>query len=181
MARTRFPWKAVTIGGALLGAGILLAKRSSKSAPVNRVALIGDSYAVGLGWGLAKLFSDFKWEGHVGTRTAQWAAHSGCGTCGDWLAEFKPDVVLVSLGVNDGTLPNRANFENIVRGIQSLGARVVWIEPPATVPTAARAVIESLGVQTVRGPSLPLAADGLHPTEAGYQIWAQQIAEALRG
>jgi hypothetical protein len=175
------PWKIVLVGGVVLGTGIALVKKfGSTTKPVGRVALIGDSYAVGLGPELAKIFSDFRFEGHVGTTTSQWAnrVRSACDTCGDWLTAFKPDVVLVSLGMNDGAKPNPTNYQIIVRGLQSIGARVVWIEPPVTSP--ARAIIASLGVQTVQAPALSLAADGLHPIPAGYQIWAQKIAEAIR-
>lgn len=175
-----FPWKAVAIGGAIaggLGAIVLATKTVPK--PLGRVALIGDSYAVGLGPELAKLFPDFKFEGHVGTNSAQWAAHgAACGTCGDWLTTFKPDIVLVSLGVNDGATPNRANYQTLVSGLHGLGARVVWIEPPAGVNTpAVRAAIASLGVPTVPATTTPLTGDGLHPTS--YTSWARTIAQIV--
>jgi len=180
MAR-RIPWKAVAVGGAIVGGigTIVLANlKTSPGASPKRVALIGDSYAVGLGPELAKLFPEFRVEGHVGTNSAQWAAHSAaCGSCGDWLTTFKPDVVLVSLGVNDGTTPNARNYNDIVQGLHGLGARVIWIEPPARVDTpAVRAVIASLGVPTVPATTMPLA-DRLHPTS--YAPWAQEIATAV--
>jgi lysophospholipase L1-like esterase len=158
-------------------AGVAIAAtRRSQGSPARRVALIGDSYAEGLGWELAKIFPDFKWEGHVGTNTSQWANHTGCGTCGDWLTEYKPDVVLVSLGVNDGVTPKASNYLTIVRGLQAIGARVMWIEPPAAVSTQSRYTIATLGVPVVPGTRAPLAADGLHPTPASYATWAQEIA-----
>ena len=174
------PWKAVAIGSAVLGAiGIgVLARR--KPAPPKRVALIGDSYAVGLGPELDKLIPDFRAEGHVGTTTWQWANHNDeCGTCGDWLTAFKPNIVLVSLGVNDGTAPNLGHYQTIVRGLQGIGARVIWIEPPAAVSApAARRAIASLGVQTVPATTTPLASDGLHPKS--YGPWSQEIAGVVR-
>jgi lysophospholipase L1-like esterase len=175
------PWKALGGIGLVLGVtvAILRAKRSESKAP--RVALIGDSYAEGLGPELAKLLPDFKFEGHQGTNTSQWAHGSQkCGECGAWLTSFKPDIVLVSLGVNDGTAPNPANYQILVRGLHGLGARVVWIEPPAAVNSPAmRAVIASLGVSTVPAPTLPMA-NSLHPTTPdGYRIWAQEIARAV--
>lgn len=115
----------------------------------------------------------------MGTTTAQWANHSAqCEMCGDWITAFRPDVVLVSLGVNDGTAPNQANYQTIVRGLHGLGARVVWIEPPAAVNApAVRAAIESLGVTTVPATRTPLAADGLHPKS--YAPWASEIAQVV--
>ena len=177
----RIPWKTLAIGGAVAGGlGVLaIATRKPVPTPARRVALIGDSYAVGLGPELAKLLPNVKYAGVVGTNTSQWAAHStACGSCGDWLTTFKPDVVLVSLGVNDGTVPNAANYQTIVRGLHGLGARVVWIEPPASVRTPSRNVISSLGVATVLAPTLPMA-NSLHPTPAGYAQWAQEISTTV--
>jgi hypothetical protein len=178
---SRFPWKAVATSVAVLSvAGIAVgAIRRSQGNPARRVALIGDSYAVGLGPELDKLLPDFKYEGHVGTTTWQWANHnSACGTCGDWLTAFKPNIVLVSLGVNDGTSSNIGHYQTLVRGLQGIGARVVWIEPPAAVNApAARKAIAALGVQTIPAINTPLAADGLHPQS--YAPWAQEIAKAI--
>ena len=182
--RSGIPWGAIAFAGtavAALGAVVLVSRSSKTPLPApKRVALIGDSYAVGLGPELAKLLPDFKFEGHVGTRPDQWLSHAAaCGQCGDWLASFKPDVVLVSLGVNDGATPNPTTYQSIVSRLQSLGARVVWLQPPAGVNTpAARAVISSLGVPVVPATATPLATDGLHPRS--YSQWASEIAGALR-
>jgi hypothetical protein len=164
----------VTIGLVLLGRRVTAA---AKEEPLGRVALIGDSYAVGLGPQLEQLLPEFRYEGHVGTNTWQWAHGVRCGECGAWLREFRPKVVLISLGVNDGVAPDRANYQDLVRMIHGLGARAVWIQPPAAVATPADAFIASLGVQTVPPTTTPLAADRLHP--ASYGPWAQEIARAL--
>ena len=181
-------WKAIAAGGAVLGAlgiAVLATRRSAPLAPlIKRVALIGDSYAVGLGPELSKLLTNFKSEGHEGTNTGQWASASpACGQCGAWLTSFKPDVALVSLGVNDGLAPNPANYASIVRALRSIGARVVWLEPPAGVSTtktdtaAVRKIISSLGVPTIPATASPIAADKLHPQS--YRQWASEIAAAL--
>ena len=185
MSANRFPWKgALTAGGvalSALGLATLLTRReTTQYKPLGRIALIGDSYAEGLGPELSKLLPNFKYEGHGGTTTGQWAAHSKhCGECGDWLTAFRPQIVLVSLGVNDGDAPNIANYQMIVRALQGLGARVVWIQPPAAVKTPAHAMIASLGVRTVPATTTPLSADRLHP--ASYAPWAQEIAQVIRG
>jgi hypothetical protein len=172
----RSSWQLVGVFGAVIGGLGILALSGRRSASPKRVALIGDSYAVGLGPKLGNTFPAFQYEGHVGTNTAQWASHAlACGHCGDWLTAFKPDVVLVSLGVNDGATPNLANYQTIVRALHGIGARVVWIEPPAGVNApVARNVIASLGVQTVPATRATLGADGLHPRS--YDSWAQEIA-----
>jgi len=194
-ATNHFPWKAIAVGGAVLGglgALVLIVRRPTGPTPPKRVALIGDSYAVGLGPKLEELLSPgwyrqgsaatttfFRYEGYKNTNSFQWAHHTAaCGSCGDWLTAFKPDVVLVSLGANDGTTPNLANYQTIVRALHGIGARVIWIEPPAGVNVpAVRAVIASLGVQTVPATTTPLAADGIHPKT--YGPWAQAIAQAV--
>lgn len=181
--RRRDPWKAVAIGSAALGAvgvAVLVGKSAtthqSKGIVVSqRIALIGDSYAVGLGPELAKLFPTFRFEGHVGIGTSGWLA---CAACAAWLPTFRPTIVIVSLGVNDGSAPNGANYHAIVQALHGIGARVVWIEPPAAVNApAVRAAIASLGVATVPATDTPLGPDGLHP--ASYGPWAQAVAQAV--
>lgn len=180
--RNRLPWKAVAAGLGLVGVGAFIYSRlTRKPEPLGRLALIGDSYAVGLGPELAKLldgfYEGFKYEGHVGASTHEWAARVLNGQWGTEIAAFKPKTVLVSLGVNDGSAPNADIYRSFVAMIQASGARVIWIEPPAAVNTASRAVIASLGVQTIPATTTPLAADGLHP--ASYVPWAYEIAGAI--
>jgi lysophospholipase L1-like esterase len=179
-------WKPVAIGGAILGgigALVLVTRKTAPVPPPRRIALIGDSYAVGLGPELARLFPDFRFEGHKGTNTSQWASHAkACGTCGDWITGFKPDVVLVSLGTNDGVAPNPKNYQTIVSRLHGIGARVVWIEPPAGVQNvdAVRRIIASLGVSTVPATTTPIAAsDPLHLHPQSYVPWSREIAQAV--
>jgi len=172
--RDYFPWRAVAAGGLVLGTiGVLaLVVRRPKEMAGRRVALIGDSYAVGLGPELAKLMPDFRGEGRIGAGTSSYRLPP-------WLAEFRPTIALVSLGVNDGARPNPANYQAIVQTLHGLGARVMWIEPPAGVNApAVRTAIASLGVSTAPAPALTMAPDRLHPTSAGYAAWAREIAAA---
>lgn len=179
-----FPWKIAAAGGLAFGAlgvvalGVKTLEDKRRLPTPKRIALIGDSYAVGLGPELAKVFLDFKYEGAVGTNTAQWAAHAAaCGRCGDWLATFKPGLTLVSLGVND-VKPDLQNYQTIVRGIHGIDSRVMWIEPPVQRMTnALYDTIFALGVERTVAPNIPLAADGLHPQS--YVPWAQEIAETI--
>lgn len=179
MAR-RFPLKAVAIGGVLAGGLGILALARRKTKPLGRVALIGDSYAVGLGPELQKLFPEFRYEGHVGTRTSDWANHSKvCGTCGDWITKFSPSDTFVSLGVNDGASPNPSDYQTIARALHGVGTRVIWIEPPEGVNAPKiRKIIRSLGVTIVPATTTTLSSDGLHPIS--YKQWAQETAGAIR-
>ena len=148
------------------------------SPPRRHVALIGDSYAVGLGPELAKLLPDFRFEGHVGISAAGWMA---CAACATWLPAFHPDLVLVSLGANDGPAPDPTPYQTLVRTLHGLGARVAWVEPPAGLATAngARDVIASLGVPTVPATRVSLGPDGVHPVGNGYAAWASEIAKVV--
>ena len=202
VARESFSWMtALAAGGLALGvAGVVatVASRSTRAASPRilvprRIALIGDSYAVGLGPELAKLLPQFKYEGHEGSNVSQWAArapactqedaHFGASpgiaaSCGDWLETYQPNLTLVALGVNDGNAPNSANYHTIVSAIHGIGSKVVWIEPPAGVGyPAVRGAIGSLGVQTIAGAKLALRPDGVHPQN--YATWARDIAQAI--
>lgn len=174
-------WRAIAAGGAVIGVVGIVALSRRKQTDYRRVALIGDSYAVGLGPELQNIFQEFRYEGHIGTNTAQWASHAGtCGQCGDWLTEYKPDVVLVSLGINDSA-PRQENYQAIVRALHGSGARVIWIKPPigahASSYSAVRKAIDALGVATVPAPAVPMASDGIHPTS--YSEWAKDVAHAV--
>lgn len=172
-------WKtAFVVGGALTSViGAVLVFGRTQSSTIPRVALIGDSYAVGLGPELSKALPSFRYEGHVGTNTWQWAHQRGCGDCGKWIASFRPHLTLVSLGVNDGDSPDVKNYQEIVRQLHGLGSKVIWIEPPNGVQTASRDVVSSLGVATVPATMTPLSRDGLHP--ASYGPWAREVADVV--
>lgn len=167
------PW--IAAAGALLGvaAAVTVAGQTAhdlRASRSRRIALIGDSYAVGLGPELAKLLPDFQYGGRVGSNTSQWASWLP-----GWLAGYEPSLTLVALGVNDGSAPNSANYHAVVGALGGIGSRVVWVEPPARVSTpAVRRAIASLGVPTVPATDTALAADGLHPTS--YGSWAKEIA-----
>jgi lysophospholipase L1-like esterase len=169
--------KAAAVGGAVLGAlGVVALVGGKKRSAAPRVALIGDSYAVGLGPELAKLLPDFRYEGHVGVSTAGWLNRTP--SYADWLPGFRPSLTLVSLGVNDGAAPNVADYQAIARALHGAGSAVVWVEPPAAVNAPAmRAAIASLGVPVVAAPNVPMAPDGLHPSS--YGPWAAQVARAV--
>jgi hypothetical protein len=193
--RTAGPWGTVAVVGGAVGLVglVVLAARPARAAPTKRrrIALIGDSYAVGLGPELAKILPDFQCSGDgstavgasceakKGVSAAQWLHCSP--SCGDWLPGYQPTVTLVSLGTNGGPNQNAADFHAIVRALHGIGSSVVWIEPPAGVANidAVRAIIESLGVATIPATQTPLGGDGLHPA-ASYAPWAVEIAQALR-
>jgi lysophospholipase L1-like esterase len=96
--------------------------------------------------------------------------------------------VVVLLGGNDATVPDPADIAQIDARARARGARaVVWILPPQYLGQVMRLrtgrmalSLRLSGVRFIpRAPRIPAgewAADGVHPTAAGYRRWAAEIA-----
>ncbi len=167
----KYVWIA---GGALvLGAGALIveAMTSKKS---KRVALIGDSLAVGLGPQLAALAAaakvPFQFEGHTGSTVAQWLSTPSWGA---WDSGFS--TTLIELGTNDylNPSPSLAQYQQLAAKFPG----AVWVMPPvqpANALTKVRAIIEQVGVPVIPAMTgLQFGADGFHPLN--YAPWAAWI------
>ncbi len=146
-------WIYAAIGAVTVGAvGLVEMMGTPTIRPGDRILLIGDSLAVGLGTPLGALCSDagipFQTLATVGTRIDQWGSP---GTYGDALkqalASFQPTLVLISLGTNDAYMqPSPGEdigqrqapyLDALLTGIEAAGVRaIVWIAPP-TLPAAA--------------------------------------------
>ena len=187
------------------GSGLVRPPRLQRGA---RLLLFGDSLAVGLGPQFKTLAEEEGVEvrvlAKVSTRIDQWASSAALDAM---LAEYEPDMVLVSLGTNDeymtGDAPARqapyldtllAKLHDCCgrpgpyRGDYGLGAEVVWIMPPELPreTNGIRALIASRLASSERAwsfPSetleIPRGPDHLHPTAAGYAGWAGAIWEWL--
>jgi lysophospholipase L1-like esterase len=173
-------------GAALLAVAAAVSRRGPGGASTGRrVALVGDSYAVGLGPILAKLAAAdgvaFRFEGHVSTRGEQWAkgqAEAGHGA--PWLQGWAPTHVLVSLGANDAGASRQALrpfYEALRDRFQAAGAQVVWLHPPRFSPAVSSAyhAIDALGVDVFHTEQLDLPLVVNHPTPTGYGTWARAI------
>lgn len=188
------------LAGLALGVGVgvvALVTRRPRVQPGSRVLLIGDSLAVGLGPYLKQLATDsqapYVGSGVPGSRIDQW-------TRSQWLLqtlnEFRPDIVLVSLGTNDAYMRfddssrelQLAAQRRLLALLEESGAQVVWILPPeldpymgkrpddefvARLSDAPDHVFDSAALEIPRGP------DGLHPTMRGYGGWAGSIWQWL--
>lgn len=158
------------VGGAALGVGLLTWLLWPRP---KRVALIGDSLAVGLGPQLAKLAASanvpFQYEGHVGSTVAQWLATPSWGS---WVAGFAPSITLIELGTNDYLNPSPSLAQYRQLAAKFPGA--VWVMPPvqpASALTAVRAIISQVGVPVIPAMAgLQFGADGFHPLN--YAPWA---------
>jgi hypothetical protein len=162
--------------GVALGLGALAALVMAFRPKGRRVALVGDSLAVGLTGPLGKLVAaagvPFKAEGHVGSTVAQWLATPSWGS---WVSSFSPTVTLVVLGTNDylNPLPDLAAYRQLAAKFPG----AVWVAPPdepkAPMPQV-RATIDAIGVPVIpEATGLQYGADGIHPSN--YAPWAQFI------
>jgi hypothetical protein len=166
--------KAWLVGGVAAGvAALVWAWWPRPKSGVKRIALIGDSYAVGLTAPMQALAASagvpFQAQGVVSTTPSQWASGAAaCGACGSWVPAFYPSATLVILGINDlgySPSPPVAPYQQIVRKFPN----VAWILPPV-MPNdrlaGVRSVIQSLGVPTIPAMTsgLSFASDGIHLT-----------------
>ena len=134
-----------------LGLAAVLAVALWPSKKPRRVALIGDSLAVGLAGPLGQLAAQagvpFKAEGHVGSTVATWLANPSWGS---WVPSFSPTITLIELGTNSylDPAPNLAQYKQLAAKFPG----AVWIHPPAE-PSApmpkVHAVIDEIGVPTI--------------------------------
>ncbi len=152
----------------------------------DRILLVGDSLAQGLGVPLQQLALgsgvDLRSDGRQGTRIDDWAKNP-------WIdqnvALAKPTLVLVSLGTNDMKMANplteRASLDVILKKIASIPARILWISPP-TMPFPDRGARSLLvGIPSFRSDGFVIqrGPDGIHPTVSAYAGWAGALWAAL--
>ena len=165
-----------------------------KLKPGMRLFLIGDSLAVGLTKPLSALATEhkiaFKSMAEVGTRIDQWAQNDKMFQA---VREFKPDLILVSLGTNDEFMKLDAkerqapHLDKLLKNLREV-APVAWIGPPK-LPTSgtytwkgtngAIPLIQERVPSNMYFPSqtleIPRAPDKLHPSVAGAALWAGKI------
>ena len=184
----------VGLGGVAL-AWLARSRRSLVQLPQRgRVALIGDSLAVGLASPLHKLTASDGGAllplGRISTTITMWA-HGDFST----VAAFAPDVILVSLGTNDAALARpqdeQRQLEILLASLTRLGVPIVWIDPPElpTLPRSATVRWMLDDAQRVhpferfRSDTLmiPRQGDQVHPTPAGYGLWAATLWAHLHG
>ncbi len=96
------------------------------------------------------------------------------------LARLNPEMVIVTLGMNNVTYPHpevlRHNIVSIVKKISPRDC--YWIGPPAWKPDAAlvKVLSESTAPCTFFDSTdlkLERQTDGIHPTERGGEVWAE--------
>lgn len=202
--------KNIFYGAAALSAGAclwLLLRPFSESktaeppklAPGDLVLLLGDSHAVGLdGRYAGDLGSVIKGRsnGQIGyaavpvggTGAPYWKNHIG-----PVLAQYKPKVVVLSLGGNDFQFQDpaltRAGINTIVSSVRAAGATLVWLEP-TIMPMPDNGGVRKMWQEMVdeglvtKFPwlslePLPRVSDNIHLTTAGYKTSTDAIGKWL--
>lgn len=119
-----------------------------------------------------------------GSTTQQWAESD---TLTHFLDRYRPDFVLISLGLNELFLPRSerrvANVRKILAILDQRQIRHFWIGPAAWRPD--RGIVKML--EEINGPAfypsqnlvLARATDGCHPTRRAARAWFDSVATHL--
>ena len=162
---------------------------SIDSASGERVLLLGDSQLEGLrapvyDYCLAnghRLISSVLW---YGSSTKWWGT---CDTLEYYINKFRPNKILIALGLNElfvRDLDNRKKYiENILSTIKKHNLSYYWIGPAAwTKDSGITNLLKELNGDCFF-PShllkLPRASDRRHPSKAGARIWFDSVASVL--
>jgi hypothetical protein len=155
-----------------------------------KVLQVGDSFADALGVELGKLLKHSGLRTSLETRTPSYI--------GDWafgsvlrkaIADYNPDLVLITLGANEVEIPVPAQRVGPVqRLVKSLGDRpCVWILPPLwKQDTGVMQVIKDNASpcqvldSSVLVPALPRGPDHIHPSSEGRVKWAAAVFDWLK-
>lgn len=152
-----------------------------------KIMLLGDSLCKGMARRFDKLADENNYipisKCKIGTTSLQWDMWID-----DEINKWRPDIVLISLGTNDGWIIDRVVknpevYKRIYDNAGLHGAKVIWIEPPQI----SRKTIK--GIDKVRSflhrdiPVMfesekfivPPTGDGVHLTEIGYNMWMDKI------
>ena len=179
------------LGGFLVGSLVGSRFRGTSSGVPGRpshrgIALVGDSFAVGLGPQILQLAREdgvpFAWDGEVGTGVLSWVDSPRLVA----LLERKPRGLLVSLGGNDY---QRNDGEAVIQAIDQFshivkqaGVKLLWVEPLSFNIEDKNGVKERWLQHTdfvnwypSSQLDVPRSSDGIHPTGAGYQQWAAEL------
>lgn len=147
--------------------------------------MVGDSLAVGLNPFLRKLATthgvNYASESKGGTMMRHWI---GSAAFRSHLQQSGAGVVIVSLGTNDTYSELTADklhqdalaMLEVARGAD--GRKILWVLPPR-LPKEDRATpaIRDTKVEVFESASveIPMGGDKIHPTSAGYAMWAGLI------
>ncbi len=152
---------------------------------------IGDSFAGALGIDLNRQLKGAGIRGVLKYQTATyiptWASSKDLDR---YLWQFHPDLVLITLGANELSIPDPAQrIPTIRRLVGRLGGRpCVWVGPPLW-EGARPALLETIRTScapclyldsSTLVPDLPRMRDHIHPSMEAREIWAKAVVAWLR-
>ncbi|HET7538595.1 MAG TPA: SGNH/GDSL hydrolase family protein [Polyangiaceae bacterium] len=169
-----------------------MAEPSENSAPMpkgTRVLQIGDSFADALGGKLSPLLRAAEVKTSLEFETPSYIPNWSYGTkLQKLLSNYRPDLVLITLGANEIEIPHPEERIKPVRHlVQTLAGRpCVWIAPPLWKPDSGVLQVIRDNVAPCRYldsnqlvHDLPRARDKIHPSMAGREIWAKVVFDWL--
>ena len=158
---------------------------------VKSVLHVGDStlgYTLGLALELRTRFEAIgvRYEAHTET-SAGLHGFAVSKRLEELVRDKKPDVVLISLGINNLTVPHPDEYERDVRSIvRQAGHSPCWWVGPLSIDRPEKGLIAMLAraAAPCRFSSsyelrIERQADGIHPTQRGAQKWADVIWSTL--
>lgn len=151
---------------------------------------VGDSFAGALGLDLNRQLDAAGIKGVLKYQTSSYIVTWAWGKeLGQHLANYHPDLVLVTLGANELEIPDpHQRVKAIHRIIDTIGKRpCVWIGPPLW-QGARPALLEVIRNEvqpclyldsTAQLPDLERARDGIHPSSSARVRWANLVMKWL--
>lgn len=155
-----------------------------------RVLQVGDSFAAALGIELGKRLKAAGLHTSLEYKTASYVPTWAFGPdLPKLVSEYKPDLVLVTLGANELEIPDPPQRAGAVqRLVQKLGDRpCVWILPPLwKQDTGLMQVIKDNAKpcrvldSSALVKDLPRGPDHIHPNAEGRKTWAEAVFQWLK-
>ncbi len=155
-----------------------------------RVLQVGDSFAAALGIELGKRLKAAGVRTSLEYKTASYVPTWAFGPdLPKLIANYNPDLVLVTLGANEVEIPDPPQRAGAVkRLVQKLGDRpCVWILPPLWKPdTGLMQVIKDNATpcrvldSSALVKDLPRGPDHIHPNAQGRETWAEAVFQWLK-
>jgi hypothetical protein len=156
---------------------------------VRRVLLIGDSQLENLRQPIRKRLKDNNYELVAsviwyGSSTKQWASSD---TLNYFISKFKPDFVLIALGLNElfvNDLDKRQSYADRIKAkLETAQMPYYFIGPAAWVKDKGITSVLQSTFGELFYPShlldLERAADGRHPSKKGGVIWFEEVASQI--
>jgi lysophospholipase L1-like esterase len=171
---------------ATTAAPVNAAATASPALPKGTLVLhIGDSFAAALGVELGKRLKSEGVRNALEYKTASYIPNwSFGGDIPKFIANYRPDLVLVTLGANEIEIPKPEQRVGAIRHlVAELGGRpCVWIAPPLWKPDTGLLKVIQDNVAPCRYldsnalvHDLPRGRDKIHPSPEGRAIWADIV------